>query len=765
MLFVLTLLACASAPMDSADSGGADTAPEVDTADSGDTGDTADTGASAFDCAPDFAALTAGVATIDQGGSLPSLLIVHGDQACPILLDEDDLTFVASAHFGAGRVLHAGHEGMITDANAQGGDNAQFFLNAVRWAGGKDTPVVGTEGELGVNAWLREQGLDVRAVGLDELDTVDVFVATSYTERSPAQVEALQDWVAAGGGFLQGGHAWWWAYDHSDVAEAYPGNLVLNEMGLTVTEGTVSAGTDAVPSGTPSALVHAGRALDAIRAHLDGSAPLNRPEQRTAASTVSTAVQYLPLTFTDYYDPVREVLDAVPPVTPTVAQPLSPADAPIEALLVTILARFASDLPPEEVFAIDSELPGPVDPTAPRDSIGATLLASYAGRDSEYGYSGAGEPVWRGTGVYAPPGEVLTVTVPADWVDQGLTVLIGAHTDTLWHLDPWLRHPAITRSYDVDAATFPVASGYGGPVYVRVPAGVDLGEGDVFIDGGVAYPRYVHGFTDPDAFLGDVAANGTPIVEFETDTFVLTVPASDVAADLDPSALMEFWDEILDADAALAAIAPDRVRAERIAMDVQISAGWMHSGYPVMAYQYGYWLTDAAGLRALGDWGAFHELGHNHQYGPLNLPGTTECTVNLWSVYDFETVLGIDRADAHSAISDSARADTVAAYVAGGRDFANDWNVWTCLETYLELQEEFGWEFYQGLHTTYLAMPEAERPTTDQERVDTFVLEASEQAGRDLTPFFDAWGFPTSAWVGDAVSGLEPWDDHPLAGG
>ena len=30
-----------------------------------------------------------------------------------------------------------------------------------------------------------------------------------------------------------------------------------------------------------------------------------------------------------------------------------------------------------------------------------------------------------------------------------------------------------------------------------------------------------------------------------------------------------------------------------------------------------------------GDWGMFHELGHNHQWMPSTLPGTTETDATL----------------------------------------------------------------------------------------------------------------------------------------
>jgi len=219
----------------------------------------------------------------------------------------------------------------------------------------------------------------------------------------------------------------------------------------------------------------------------------------------------------------------------------------------------------------------------------------------------------------------------------------------------------------------------------------------------------------------------------------------------------------MDAQAELAAIDPVRVRPERIVTDRQISAGWMHSGYPIMAHTLSSPdLTSLANLMTFGDWGAFHELGHNHQWADWLLPGTTETSCNLWSVHTMEQVVGIDRSQGHSALLSTARADRVQAYVDGGRDFAADWSVWTALETWLMIQEEFGWEPLIAVQERYLADAPGDAPGSDQARIDRWAVRMSEETGRDLTPFFDAWGIPLSAGVYGAVGGLPPWTDHPM---
>ena len=165
--------------------------------------------------------------------------------------------------------------------------------------------------------------------------------------------------------------------------------------------------------------------------------------------------------------------------------------------------------------------------------------------------------------------------------------------------------------------------------------------------------RYHHGETPADGWQ---VGTDAPWAEVGSDRFVMTVPSEALVDVPDAEALMTFWDGVLDGMAAMEGTAAERPRAERFVVDRQISAGWMHSGYPIMAH-----LVSAEevlsleGLQAQGAWGPFHELGHNHQYSDWILPGTTETTCNLFSVYASEEHSGIDRGVAHSALDPASR--------------------------------------------------------------------------------------------------------------
>ncbi len=765
-LLLIVATGCGDDPADDDDDITADDDDDA-TSDDDDTseGDDDDSsgGGEGFDWTADWEALTQGVETIESGESLPSSTVVWGDLAFPVILDESNLPFVTAAHAGDGRVVQVGHEGYLSGGLTGDGDTGRLIRNALEWVAGVPEPTVGVEdGMSSTLSWVLDEGHTASYTDLENLDGFDVYITTTYNEPSEAGLAAFRGWLQAGGGLIAGGHAWWWGYSNDNAAENYPGNKLLFDAGLVITSGYVSAGTDTVGDEAPSVLLNATRALGPVGDHLDDSDPLDLDEQLLASSSISLAIDHLPLSWA-FFDDAME-LSQTTPVIPTAADPVVPGDQPIEALVVHLDAKLAADLPAEEVLAhpAGEDFPGVPD-SAATELLTVTIDASYEGRDSRYMYSGAGADVWRSTGAWIPAGELVTVTVPPDAAGHGLGLLVGAHTDSLWSTTEWTRVPEITRSYPLDAAETAVATAFGGLAYVTVPGGTDLGEIEVTLDGVIPAPRFVLGQTDPAAWTASIRDLPAPWAELENDSFVLTVPSSEIRALDDPETLVGLWQEVLDGCADLAAIDHDRVRAERMVVDRQISAGWMHSGYPIMAHDVSAPdLLDTQHLLDNGDWGAFHELGHNHQLSSWLLPGTTEASVNLWSVYVYEQVLGQSRDDAHPSLDPDDRADRIDDYLDGGADFWSDWNVWTALETYLQLQEAFGWDLYFDLFAEYNDLTAGEEPAGDQAIIDQWVERSSLATGVDLGPFYTAWGFPVSQDSLDEASLLPAWADDPM---
>ena len=104
------------------------------------------------------------------------------------------------------------------------------------------------------------------------------------------------------------------------------------------------------------------------------------------------------------------------------------------------------------------------------------------------------------TGLYAAPGDVVSVSVPNEIVDSGTLVLVGAHSDKLWHKEQLHRHPEIVRWWDVDSTQLEVGNAFGGLIYIAIEAGSSLGVFDVTISNAVRSPTFFLGKTGIDTW-------------------------------------------------------------------------------------------------------------------------------------------------------------------------------------------------------------------------------------------------------------------------
>ncbi|XP_014392360.1 PREDICTED: TRPM8 channel-associated factor 2 isoform X2 [Myotis brandtii] len=269
------------------------------------------------------------------------------------------------------------------------------------------------------------------------------------------------------------------------------------------------------------------------------------------------------------------------------------------------------------------------------------------------------------------------------------------------------------------------------------------------------------GKTSQEEWKSCIQESLAPWGELATDNIILTVPTENLRTLEDPEPVLRLWDKMMQAIARLAAQPFPFHRPERIVADVQISAGWMHSGYPIMCHLESVQeLINETNMRSRGLWGAIHELGHNQQrHGWEFPPHTTEATCNLWSVYVHETVLGIPRAQAHPALSPPEREKRIKEHLGKGAPLCN-WNVWTALETYLQLQEVFGWEPFTQLFAEYQTLPSIPKDNTG--KMNLWVRKFSEKVQKNLAPFFKAWGWPIQKEVAESLACLPWWEENPL---
>jgi hypothetical protein len=687
-------------------------------------------------------------------------LCVFGDKAVTVIVgkSEDGIyePVVAAGIMGKGRVVAFGHTGYLDAPSLEIADTKKLFINAVKWAAQKTSPKIALRHNRKFAEALRASGLHAESLDgrdwLDELGGFDV-VCVYPASLSEGEIPRLQEFVRRGKGLVAADLGWGWLQLNpgKDITE-HPANKLLYPAGILWADGMLDRTSKQGFSAKiePPTYCHAGKALDSLLAFERKQIELRKEEVTQAVWSVSTAVRTLPASDQNLLSKIREWATAQPgSIVPTPERPIG-MDNPLARLVVTLQVHDLKHLPPEKVQPHPAAkfFPGDVPKEAKRVKKVIEIDTSI--------------PDWHSTGLYAAPGEVLTIRVPKEAAGKGLAVRIGAHSDTLWHLPTWRRCPEICRTFPIDKPEVKVANAFGGLVYIVVPRGCRLGKVQVEVDGAVEAPYFVLGRTPIDDWVQRIRYLPAPWAELATSKIVLTVP-SDVIRNLDhPEEVMDFWDKVLDACAELAAIPKERERPERIVADIQISAGYMHSGYPIMTHlDAAKVMVDVTCLMTNSHgavWGLFHELGHNHQSPDWTFEGTGEVTVNLFTLYVLDKVCRIPPERTRKELSKDGRAKALRRFFASGAKF----EVWKsdpflALIMYVQIQEAFGWDAFRKVFAEYRQLSPNERPKNDDEKRDQWLIRLSRTVGRNLARFFDTWGIPVSEQAKQAVADLPEW--------
>ena len=396
-------------------------------------------------------------------------------------------------------------------------------------------------------------------------------------------------------------------------------------------------------------------------------------------------------------------------------------------------------LPPAQVRAHPSatDYPGVAPADSARITKEVTVAVPTAGTSNR----------WISTGLYANAGEVVTVSPMQPPNRVFFEIRIGCHVDEkISNYDPeWLRFPVLSRSFSVTEPETPVASAFGGQIFVQVDnwsedpavAGMKL---KVRIANAVQAPYFVLGETtrkqwktlrEAPAPWGELAGNGV----------IFHFPSAMLRGMDDPSKLMEWWNNAVDLEDELVAW-PTRTVPERIVFERQMSGNWGHSGYPIMmdaAAAEG--ALDLASLRKDGDWGIFHEIGHNHQSNDWTftenpLLEQTEVTVNFFSLWCMEKLVAKPLGTGHPAIEGRelfARLDE-----RFGATPSND--AFEQLAPIVVLIQQYGSEPLHKTLASYQTSPIA-KDLPEAERQAEFVRRYSLNANADLSHFFKKSGF------------------------
>lgn len=360
---------------------------------------------------------------------------------------------------------------------------------------------------------------------------------------------------------------------------------------------------------------------------------------------------------------------------------------------------------------------------------------------------------WQSTGLYAPAGSTITINVP-EGIDH-LDVQIGAHTDKLGHLETWDRAPIVAFSTTLEEGRNEISSPFGGLIYFIPTKSEQNKVARITVDGAVRAPHYLHGKTDLTTWNETIKKYEAPWLELESEHIVLTVP-SDVIEGMDsPDGLMDKWDDMIEQYNDLVGLkrdgeVPHRIpdRPHRITSDIQISAGYMHAGYPIMIPNHpaAPHTVNFDHVKDLDDgWGFWHEMGHEYQQVAWFWNDIVEVSVNIYSLYIQDYYNNPSRLLTRD--QDGNTYYDIAAEFINKEDPDKNFNQIGLFERLVmirQLQMGYKWDFFTNLHIAYRDLPENKLPEDDneQEKIDTFVVMCSKVSGDNLLEFFRLWGMP-----------------------
>jgi hypothetical protein len=694
----------------------------------------------------------------------PTAIAITGQNAFAVIVGDTDgkasMPVVAATRFGRGRVVALSHQGLLGDVSGSPvQDDDKLLANAIAWTVGpkfhKDKSRVCVIQIPGMVEHLHAVGYTALSDPTWNLSQCDAVMA-SVDAVTQQQAGDLRNFLRRGGALILAASVSHWEDQTTSGATLadYPGNAILAEAGVLWTDVNVNGSKDGAYEARLDIppLCTASAALEKIPVLRNGQL-LPPTELGQVGRVLMTTIGIVPSDDRLFLPALRKAMAGFGP------DHYPSAKNPVKSDLLTrlALALHRRDTDPDHPelmhpYPTATEFPGSVPASAQAVTRTVKIDTSH--------------PRWHSTGLYAAPGQLIGVDVPSGVTNHGFRVRIGSHTDTLWHLDKWERFPDISLNYPIRTEHTRAANPFGGLIYLEVPEGTEVASFTATISGGVPAARFILGETSAEEWIRSRSESLAPWGELESNDLILTAPLGDLQKLDNPVELMNFWHNIMLSQADLAGWPAVPASPERIVFDQQISAGYLHSGYPIMGpLSLAGPSLSTAYLSKSGDfeggrWGYYHELGHNHQSDDWTFRGTVEVTVNLFSLYSFEVVNRVPVSE-NPRGSAEFRKKLMSEIDWQKPDFAK-LGPFHALVMYEQLQQAFGWDTFKILFRKYRALPASERPKTDLEKRDRWLVEFSRQTGKNLGPFFHAWGLETTPSARDSISSLPCWAPYEL---
>ncbi len=749
---------------------------------------------------------------VGSPGSVP----VFGRASFPVLTDVSSVPALAAGRYGDGVDANAARAVAAAQTNFFNttgvGTTSQLFANSVLWASRQNLPANVTVGSnsSAIRNFFAARGYLTKAVttsmstAANDLSGCTVFVGNFHDGFTAAAIAKINSFTAAGGGIVVCSTPW--ALSSTALSDA---RGVLNPFGLTFGTATTTGGTFNVGAANLPAYHSAKIALDQVVADAQGGAAMTLAAKQAACAAVDRVLAVYPAQ--PELVAGLETLQGIHGwIAPTNASKLIVANSPVQAMLARYQSGKLDSLAPAQLFVHPSaaDFPGVPAAGSPRlNNRVVTVNGNTAPGNTTY-MNQASLPTRIETGLYAAPGDIVTITLPADKTAAGLQVHLAANgtESTTFAASSWNMFPKTWRRQSLNAVNNQVGNTFGGLVTILVPPGSNLGNFDITISNVLGSPSFRLG-TDSDAdWNNTIKNNPAPWGCVQTSKLTLYLPAYKLRAVPNMTEVATHWLNVMNLADDYYGYTPFRKRAEAMATsrDVVTSSGvyvGALAGYPIMSE----WMDDDLldGARLNGHWGSYHELGHGYQSdfsSAFVIPTGAEIDVNLLPGMVYTLIHDRTAWDnnTHSTFDAANRTADLATWLArplAERTWANACQndstkpnrTYVAYDFYFNLSEGFGWAAYRTAFTRLmnwlqnqqnpaLGAPDAALSALNANdpnyKRNLFYLLFCDATGRNLDAYFQTYGlgvvgggYEITQSVKDAVTakGYPVWNgNQPL---
>lgn len=756
------------------------------------------------DLAADYAALTAGV----QGQSAPNLtgaspggVAMFGAAAFPVMLGTagNVQAVEAAGRYGdsygasAARAVAYSHTNFFDTA---GGVRTTLFSNAVLWASRQAAPagtVAVVVSNTTVGTFLTGLGYTVRSapstITAANLSGAHVLVLSAQTDYSDSVMALIASFTASGGGIVTCQTPW-----AASTGAAADAKAMLDPFGLVMNTTVPGDSSWAISASAPAAIQSAMPATDALIADKEGTSVLTAADRTIACNAIMQVIN-MRIDIPALASKLAVLGDAshYGLISPTLAAPVASGSKPVEKLLAQYQSKTFDAIAPADLFVhpCAADFPGLPDAGAPTVS---RTVAVNGNTPVDFYMNQGGRPTRTETGLYASPGAVITVTIPAGLVADGLEVHIAGNgtQDTTFNggnSGNWTFFPKLWRRVALTSPVTQTGNVFGGLITIMVPAGKSLGTFNVTIDGAIEAPAFVLGQTTDAQWNGGLSSKPAPYGYLQTPKLTLYLPKWQLVAMTQPTAVATHWQKVMDTSDEYYGYTNFRKRGEAAATSRYVSAGSAYAGYPV---ELGWGTTRDQELDATrfnGDWGTYHELGHGFQDdfdSAFVIAIGAEVDVNLFPGMIYTLVHDRTAWDTptHSTYDATGRLtarNNFLALPASSQTWATANSTSpVAYDFYFNLAEAFGWQVYKTALGRLMKFLQNPVQATDPElsaldsadanfKRNRFYLLFCDAAQRNLDAYFQRYGlgavgkgYEITQTVKDTVAakGYASWTDN-----